>query len=97
MTLNKQKMVREIGRRTRLTNREVQEVIEALVDIWTEELVAGGRIEIQNFLVLETKTIDRGDQCGALNSGQVPRIIKRVLLRVSKKLKVSLNSPDNSK
>lgn len=97
MTLNKQKMVREIGRRTRLTNREVQDVIEALVNVWTEELVAGGRIEIQNFLVLETKLIDRGEQRSMLNSGQVPRIIRRVILRASKRLKVSLNSPEDSK
>jgi len=87
MTLNKQKMVREIGRRTCLTNREVQEVIEALVDVWMEELVAGGRIEIQNFLVLETKTIDRGEQSGTLTSGEVPRYIERVNLRASKHLK----------
>jgi nucleoid DNA-binding protein len=52
MSLNKKKMVREIGRRTRLKNRDVQAVIETLVDVWTEELVAGGRIEIEGFLVL---------------------------------------------
>ena len=91
MTLNKQRMVREIGRRTRLTNREVQEVIEALVDVWIEELVAGGRIELQNFPVLETKTIDRGEQSGKLSSGEAPGIIQRVTLRVSKTLKRRLN------
>ena len=64
MTLNKNKMVREIGRRTRLKNRDVQLVLETLVDVWTEELVAGGRIELENFLVLETQTIDRGEHAG---------------------------------
>jgi hypothetical protein len=29
------------GRRTRLKNRNVQLVLETLVDVWTEELVAG--------------------------------------------------------
>jgi len=90
MTLNKQKMVREIGRRTRLTNREVQEIVEALIDIWTEELVAGGRIELQNFLVLEAKTIDRGEQSGMLTTGEAPRMIRRINLRVSKHLKSRL-------
>ncbi len=60
-SLNKNKMVREIGRRTRLKNRDVQLVLETLIDVWTEELVAGGRIEIENFLVLEIQTIDRGE------------------------------------
>ncbi|MBK8027746.1 MAG: HU family DNA-binding protein, partial [Chloroflexi bacterium] len=49
MSLNKQKMVREIGRRTRLKNRDVQRVIETLVEVWTEELVSGERIELENF------------------------------------------------
>ncbi|KXK53794.1 MAG: HU family DNA-binding protein [Anaerolineae bacterium] len=52
MSLNKKTMVREIGRRTRLTNRDVQAVIETLIDVWTEELVSGGRIELENFLVM---------------------------------------------
>lgn len=91
MTLNKQKMVREIGRRTRLKNREVQLVLETLIDVWMEELVGGGRIELENFLVLETKTIDRGEQSGRLTSGEAPRIIQRVSLRVSKKLKQRIN------
>ena len=91
MSLNKNKMVRDIGRRTRLKNREVQLVLEALIDVWTEELVAGGRIELENFLVLETKTIDRGEQRGTLASGEAPRIIRRVTMRVGKKLKQRIN------
>jgi len=90
-SLNKNKMVREIGRRTRLKNRDVQLVLETLVDVWTEELVAGGRIELENFIVLETQTIDRGEQRGTLTSGEAPRIIRRVTLRVSKHIKKCLN------
>ena len=90
MSLNKNKMVREIGRRTRLKNHDVQLVLETLVDVWTEELVAGGRIELENFLVLETQTIDRGEQRGTLISGEAPRIIRRVTLRVSKRFKQKL-------
>lgn len=85
-------MVREIGRRTRLTNREVRLVLETLIDVWTEELVSGGRIELENFLVLETQTIDRGDNAGTLTTGEAPRIIRRVSLRVGKKLKSLLQS-----
>jgi nucleoid DNA-binding protein len=55
MSLNKQTMVREIGRRTRLKNRDVQHVIETLVEVWTEELVRGGRIELEHFAVLGVK------------------------------------------
>jgi nucleoid DNA-binding protein len=91
VTLNKNKMIREIGRRTRLKNREVQLVLETLIDVSTEELVAGGKIELENFLVLETQTIDRGENAGMLKGGDAPRYVRRVVIRVSKKLKVSLN------
>jgi nucleoid DNA-binding protein len=91
MTLTKKKMISEIGRRTRLKNRDVQVMLETLIDVWTEELVNGGRIELENFLVLEVQTIDRGEQCGTLKGGDAPRIIRRVTLRASKQFKVILN------
>jgi len=90
MTLPKNKMIREIGRRTRLKNREVQVMLEALIEVWTEELGNGGRIELENLFVLEVQTIDRGEQRGMLSSGEVPRYIQRVSLRVSKTLKTKL-------
>lgn len=52
MSLNRKRTAREIGRRTRLKNRDVQTVLEALIELWTEELVSGGRIELEHFLVL---------------------------------------------
>ena len=91
MTLTKNKMIREIGRRTRLKNREVQLMLEAMIEVWTEELVSGGRIELENLFVLETQWIDRGEQRGTLASGDAPRYIRRVTLRVSKRLKQCLN------
>ena len=87
MSLNKNKMVREIGRRTRLKNRDVQLMLETLIDVWTEELVADGRIELENFLVIETQTIDRGENSGTLKSGDAPRYVRRVSLRMSKQLR----------
>lgn len=92
MTLNKNKMIREIGRRTRLKNRDVQSMLETLIDVWMEELVAGGKIELENFLVLETQTIDRGENAGVLKGGDAPRYVRRVSVRVSKILKGLLNS-----
>lgn len=91
MTLTKNKMIREIGRRTRLKNRDVQVMLEALIEVWTEELIGSGRIELENLFILETQTIDRGEQCGSLASGEAPRYIQRVTLRVSKRLKQCLN------
>lgn len=87
MTLNKKRMVREVSRRTGISNREVQQVVEALVDVWTEELVTGGRIELENFMVLETKMIDRGENAGKLKGGDAPRYVPRVVVRMSKRLK----------
>jgi hypothetical protein len=91
MTLTRNKMVREIGRRTRLKNREVQLMLEALMEVWTEELVSDGRIELENLFVLEVQTIDRGENAGALNGGNAPRVIRRVSLRLSRNLKIFLN------
>lgn len=95
MTLTKNKMIREIGRRTRLKNRDIQMMLEALVEVWTDELVAGGKIELENFLVLEIQTIDRGEQRGVLSSGdtthEAPRYIRRLTVRASKRLKALLS------
>ena len=92
MTLTKNKMIRAIGRRTRLKNREVQMMLEALIEVWAEELIGGGRIELENLFVLEVQTIDRGENAGVLNGGDAPRMIQRVILRSSKRLKQALNN-----
>jgi len=97
MTLTKNRIIREIGRRTRLKNRDVQLMLEALVEVWTEELVSSGRIELENLFVLETQTIDRGEQRGTLASGEAPRYIQRVTLRVSRQLKRRLNQSHSSR
>ena len=92
MTLTKNKMIREIGQRTRLKNRDVQAMLEALIDVWTDELVSGGRVELENFFVLETTIIDRSENSGFLTGEKAPRIIQRLVLRASKLLKKSLNA-----
>jgi nucleoid DNA-binding protein len=91
MALTKRTMVSEIGRRTRLRNHDVQRVIETLIQVWTEELASGGRIELQDFLVLEVQRIDRGERRGMLSTGQPRRIIHRLIVRPSKKLKARMN------
>jgi len=86
MSLNKKTMVREIGRRTRLSNRDVERVIEALVEVWTEELVNGGRIEIEHFFVIDVKTIER-----PANHLLPKRRFRRVTVRISQALRKKLN------
>ena len=90
MSLTKNKMVSEIGRRTRLRNHDVQRMLEALIDVWTDELASGGRIELENFLVLEVQRIDRGERRGMLSTGEPRRVIHRLTARPSKKLKARL-------
>jgi nucleoid DNA-binding protein len=95
MTLTKNKMIGEIGRRSRLKNRDVQTMLEALIEVWTEELVSDGRIELENFFVLETQTIDRGEHVGMLKNKscefQAPRFIRRLTVRASRNLKQLLS------
>jgi nucleoid DNA-binding protein len=86
MSLNKKTMVREIGRRTRLSNRDVERVIETLVDVWTEELVSGGRIEIEHFMVMEMQVVER-----YRNNPFLRTKFRQVKLRASKALREKLN------
>ncbi len=86
MSLNKKTMVREIGRRTRLSNRDVERVIETLVEVWTEELVSGGRIEIEHFMVLEMQIVER-----YRNNPFLRTRFRQVKLRASKALREKLN------
>jgi nucleoid DNA-binding protein len=96
MSLDKNKTIAEVGRRTRLRNHDVQKMLEALIEVWSEELAHGGRIELENFLVLEIKSIDRGERPGTLLIGgklrRAPRLIKKLVVRPSKSLKRSLRS-----
>src|SRR5258708_2044220 len=96
MSLDKNKTIAEVGRRTRLRNHDVQKMLEALIEVWSEELAQNGRIEVENFLVLEVKRIDRGEQAGKLLVGgkfrRAPRVINKLTVRPSKFLKGRLRS-----
>jgi nucleoid DNA-binding protein len=96
MTLDRHKTIAAIGQRTRLRNHDVQRMLEALVMVWTEELVKGGRIELENFLVLEVKSVDRGQHAGHLRMGgklrRAPRVIKKLTVKPSKSLKGRLKT-----
>ncbi len=82
MSLNKKTMVREIGRRTRLNNRDVERVIETLVEVWTEELVSGGRIEIEHFVVIDAQRI------GPVGKSLLPKQAgRKIRVRMSKFLR----------
>ena len=86
MSLNKKRMVREIGRRTRLRNRDVEQVIETLVEVWAEELINGGRIEIEHFVALEIQIVERCHDNPTLR-----QTFRRIKLRTSKALREKLN------
>lgn len=86
MALTKNKMIAEIGRRTRLRNRDVKLMLETMMEVWTEELVSGGRIELENFLVMEVVGIERSSN--RLLSGQK---FRQIIVRTSKALRDRLN------
>ena len=98
MTLTKKTMIREIGRRTRLKNRDVQRMLKTLIEVWTEELIEGsGRIELEGLFVIETRQVDRGERTGQLRSGKAPRYIRRVGMRAGHSLWQQLRlTPDES-
>src|SRR5882724_7485534 len=96
MSLDKNKTIAEVGRRTRLRNHDVQKMLEALVEVWSEELAQEGRIEVENFLVLEVKRIDRGEQPGTLLVGgklhRAPRFIYQLVVKPSKRLRALMKN-----
>jgi len=96
MSLDKNKTFAEAGRCTRLRNHDVQKVLEALLEVWPDELADSGRIELENFLVLEVKTVDRGEHTGSLLIGgklrRAPRIIRKLVVRPSTYLKGKLRA-----
>ena len=89
--MNKRDLITLIGERTRMRNHDIQRVVEALLEVWLEEIASGGRIEIQNFLVLEVRTTRRQGALGRLVSGgrenQIPSHSRRVVVRPSKHLR----------
>lgn len=96
MSLDKNRTIAEIGRRTRLRNHDVQRMFEALIAVWTDELAQGGRIEIQNFLVLEVRQVDRGENAGSLLVGgklrSAPRHVRLLIARAGKQLRHRITS-----
>ena len=90
MSYDKNKTIAEVGRRTRLRNHDVQKLLEALVEVWSEELTQDERIELKNLLVLEVKQVDRGERTGSLLIGgklrHAPRVIQKLMVRPSKSL-----------
>lgn len=92
MAINRRIMTRTLARQTGLTHNQVEDVLEKLIDLWKAELIAGGRIEMQGFMVLETVEIDRGKKGGILRSGErAPRFIRMVKVRVAKNVKLEIN------
>jgi len=97
MTLTKKQMVREIGRRTRLKNRDVQMMLETLIEMWIAELVEGsGRIELEGLFVLETRQVDLSATSGVFKQKRFSSHSRRVTLRVSRVLRQRLKDQPES-
>ena len=87
-TLTKQTITRAIGRRTRLRNADVSRVLEALIALLTDELARGGRVELENFLVLEVRTLQR-----RAAFGEQPVVYRTLKARPGKRLRARLKGP----
>jgi len=62
-------------------------MLETLIEVWTEELVAGGRVEVEHFIVIDVQTIER-----PTNRLMPKRTFRQVSVRVSKMLREKLNT-----
>jgi nucleoid DNA-binding protein len=79
MSMNKKTTVREVGRRTRLRNADVQRVLETMIEVWTEELARGGRVEIEGFMVMEAAKNGKGRVRMRLSKRLACQIVARVI------------------
>lgn len=98
MTLTRKSLIRQIGQRTRLTNYQAELMLETLIDLCMEELGQGGRIALDDFLILEVTWVQhRGG--GHLQQGQVVQPGYKAILRArpGKKLHqlIRQNGPAN--
>ena|SRR5215467_6517148 len=96
---NKNRTIAEVGRRTRLRNHDIQKILEALIEVWLEELAQEGRIELENFPVLEVRCMDRGENAGSLLVGgkrhHAPRFIHQLSAKRSKRLRTAMKNAQN--
>jgi nucleoid DNA-binding protein len=86
MTMTKNRTIQKVGLRTRLKNRDVQLMLETLIEVWTEELVAGGRVEVEHFIVIDVQTIER-----PTNRLMRKYRFRQLTMRVSQALREKLN------
>jgi nucleoid DNA-binding protein len=87
--MNRRETISAIGKLTRMRNHDVQTMLEALVQVWSDALVRGEKIELENFLVLEVKRIDRtGKSLGTLY-GKNDRIIRLPAARIELRIRPS--------
>ena len=92
LSMNKQKIVRAIGQRTRLKNRDVEMMLETLIEVWTEELANGGRIELEGFCTLQVQYLERVHP----RTKQM-RSFPRLHFRPGKRLQIRLKTSDLKK
>jgi len=92
--MNKHTTIRAVAPKTGHTYFEVQTILEAIVEIWSEELVAHRQIAIQDFLTIKVspmKTHRRGQLRNVSVSTPMVPIAYRVDVRLGKVLKKKLS------
>jgi len=88
--MNKQTTIRAVARKTGKTYFEVQMMLEALIDTWSEALAEGDHITIQDFLtirVTELKTHRRGKLRHHNSNTPMRKTAYRVDMRMSQALR----------
>ncbi len=93
-TLNKQQIIRAIGRETGLRDTDVSQVIESMIGLLTAHLAAGGRIEIQHFLVLEVNVGRRRPKDDQLETAH-PITYRYLKVRPGQNLRALLNDMES--
>ena len=91
--MNKAEIVSEVAKRNNLKRKEVLDVIDTMLSVVEEELVAGNEVTLVDFGIFEIR--ERKERMGVDPNTQKPILIKKRLLpafRPSRGLKVKVNT-----
>jgi hypothetical protein len=87
--MNRRETISAIGKLTRMRNHDVQTMLEALVQVWSDALVRGEKIELENFLVLEVQRIDRTGKALGMLYRKDGRVMRPPATRIELRARIS--------
>lgn len=85
--MNKEQLIKAIAEKCEITQKDTKEFLDATIEVVREELVAGGKVAIPNFLTL--KVVEAAERKVKIQMGEHAGETKIIPARKRIKLSVS--------